>query len=145
MKQEDTKKLKDAKIKGNFWKYLSKAMVKLHVVLSPVDVASLLDKVILHELSHTRNAGKSLDVDEGSLATVRYGWKRCRELAQKGSRDHDQAAQFNADSIALCGSGMLLHLQVTWYYFMDDADGPIAIRFIKEGKEVKENGDVDKR
>ncbi|PKY00046.1 hypothetical protein P168DRAFT_285561 [Aspergillus campestris IBT 28561] len=110
--------------KSVFWKILSKGLVKMKAVLTPMDVASLLDKVILHELTHTRNAGESDDVDGPSFKTVKYTWKRCRELAREGPDDVQRESQVNADSIALAGS---------------------AIRFIKEGNEVKEDGSIVKR
>ncbi|KAJ5464868.1 uncharacterized protein N7458_000554 [Penicillium daleae] len=122
MKSKDTKSLRDAEAKGLFWRAISKGLSKAHTLLTPIDVISLLDKVVLHELTHTRVAGESLDVDGPSFLTVRYGWNRCRKLAQEGSDDRNRQAQVNADSIALCGS---------------------AIRYIKQGKQVKENGDVE--
>lgn len=108
MKSKDTKSLKDAEAKGLFWRAISKGLSKTHKLLTPIDVASLLDKVILHELSHTRIGGEALDVDGPSFKDVRYGWNRCRKLAQEGSDDRNRQAQVNADSIALCGSGMLV-------------------------------------
>ncbi|KAJ5216528.1 uncharacterized protein N7498_002935 [Penicillium cinerascens] len=122
MKSKDTKSLKEAEAKGLFWRAISKGLSKTHMLLTPIDVTSLLDKVILHELTHTRVGGESVDVDGPSFLTVRYGWNRCRKLAQEGSSDPSRQAQVNADSIALCGS---------------------AIRYIKEGKRVKKNGDVE--
>jgi hypothetical protein len=107
MKSVDTKSLKDAKTKAMFYQGVSKALSKMHTLLTPIDVDSLLDKVILHELSHTSVAGKSLDVDGPSILKIRYGWNRCRKLAQEGSDDVNRESQVNADSIALCGSGML--------------------------------------
>ncbi|KAJ5455566.1 uncharacterized protein N7458_003830 [Penicillium daleae] len=121
MKSVDTHSLKDAQPKALFWRAVSTSLSKMHTLLTPIDVDSLLDKVILHELTHTRVAGVAEDVDGPSFATVRYGWNRCRKLAQEGSDDPERESQVNADSIALCGS---------------------AIRFIKDGREVKENGDV---
>jgi hypothetical protein len=138
MKSVDTHSLKDAQPKALFWRAVSTSLSKMHTLLTPIDVDSLLDKVILHELTHTRVAGVAEDVDGSSFATVRYGWNRCRKLAQEGSDDLDRQSQVNADSIALCGSGMLA-LSVD---LVQDADAPIAIRFIKDGREVKENGDV---
>lgn len=138
MKSVDTNSVKDAQFKARFWQAVSKSLSKMHTLLTPIDVDSLLDKVILHELTHTRAGGEAVDVDGPSFAKVRYGWNRCRKLAQEGSDDLDRESQVNADSIALCGSGMLA-LSVD---LVQDADAPIAIRFIKGGREVKENGDV---
>jgi hypothetical protein len=107
MKWVDTKSFKDAQTKAMFYQGLSKGLSKIHTLLTPIDVDSLLDKVILHELSHTSVAGKSLDVDGPSILTVKYGWNRCRKLAQEGSGNFNRQSQVNADSIALLGSGML--------------------------------------
>lgn len=139
MKSVDTNTLKDAQKKARFYETVSKALSKMHTLLTPIDVDSLLDKVILHELTHTRPGGESLDVDGPSFLKVRYGWNRCRKLAQEGDSDHKRQSQVNADTIALAGSGML----ASFLDFSHDADEPIAIRFINEGKEVKENGDVE--
>lgn len=108
MKSKDTDSLRDAEAKGLFWRAVSKGLAKTHKLLTPIDVTSLLDKVILHELSHTRVGGEALDVDGPSFTSVRYGWNRCRKLAQEGSDDRERQGQVNADSIALCGSGMLV-------------------------------------
>lgn len=107
MKSVDTKSLKDAQTKAKLYQGISKALSKMHTLLTPIDVESLLDKVILHELSHTSVAGGSLDVDGPSILTIKYGWNRCRKLAQEGSDKLEREAQVNADSIALFGSGML--------------------------------------
>jgi hypothetical protein len=107
MKSVDTNNLKDAQTKAKVYQKVSKALSKMHTLLTPIDVESLLDKVTLHELSHTSIAGGSLDVDGPNFLTVRYGWNRCRKLAQEGSDDLKRESQVNADSIALCGSGML--------------------------------------
>lgn len=123
-------------------------ITKIHVLLRPIDSISLLDKVILHKLTHTRNGRNNLDVDAiGSLegwAVVKYGWHRCRELAQEGSSDKKREAQRNADSIALCGSGesrSSLYLLVGF----QGVDKSMAIRFINQGLVVSENGKVKHR
>lgn len=78
-----------------------------------IDATSVFDKVMLHELTHTRKGGNTDDVLLGGKPT--YGWKRCRELAQKGEGDPEEAAfgkpvtkkpQQNADSLALFGSAV---------------------------------------
>jgi hypothetical protein len=107
MKSVDTKDFEDAKMKAKIYQGVSSTLSKMHTLLTPIDVVSLLDKVILHELSHTRVAGESLDVDGPSILTVKYGWNRCRKLAQEGSGNFNRQSQVNADSIALLGSGML--------------------------------------
>jgi hypothetical protein len=139
MQNVDTDTMKDAQKKAKFYEKVSQRLAKMHTLLTPIDVESLLDKVILHELTHTRPGGQAEDVDGPGFLKVRYGWNRCRKLAQEGSSDPKRQSQVNADSIALAGSGMLHH----FLDFADNTDGPIAIRFINEGKEVKENGDVE--
>lgn len=119
MKRVETKSLQDAETKGLFYKAVSKGLTKLHALLTPIDVTSLLDKVILHEFTHTRVGGESFDVDGPSFLTIRYGWNRCRKLAQEGTNDLHQEPQVNADSIALCGSGMLAYLCNSWTMLTD--------------------------
>ena len=63
--------------KSQFYSVLSKRLVKMDTLRSPIDVMSLLDKVILHELMHTRSGGETRDVDPSTLFTVKYTWKRC--------------------------------------------------------------------
>ncbi|GME66162.1 hypothetical protein GTA08_BOTSDO07478 [Neofusicoccum parvum] len=85
--------------------------------LTPIDAISLFDKVLLHELTHTRSGGGTKDVGGGNplfFGGARYGWNQCKALAKKGvdSSAADQAPQRNADSIALLGSAMrFLHLE----------------------------------
>lgn len=72
-----------------------------------VDVLSLIDKVLLHELTHMKGAGSTLDV--GGIGG--YGWKNCRKLStvrtDVGAKRY--GPEKNADSIALFASGTLLH------------------------------------
>lgn len=103
----DIKNIHNVEKKSIFYNVLSKGLTKMHAFLTPIDVRSLLDKTILHELMHTRNGGQAMDVDaEGGLLRVRYRWKRCRELALEGPDDPKREAQVNADTIALAASGI---------------------------------------
>lgn len=51
-----------ARPKGQFWNTAAKAMSKYKVTLSPIDLYPMMDKVILHELTHTRAGGNTADV-----------------------------------------------------------------------------------
>ncbi|GME51410.1 hypothetical protein GTA08_BOTSDO07478 [Neofusicoccum parvum] len=77
---------------------------------TPIDAESLLDKVILHEMTHTRAGWMSRDVPGGMnllTARTRYGWKQCVELGKKGLPATDaKGAEKNADSIALLCSAI---------------------------------------
>ncbi|KAI1248074.1 hypothetical protein MGN70_010323 [Eutypa lata] len=67
------------------------------VAYTPIDLFQLFDKVLVHELSHTRRGGELDDVG----GFFGYGWKNCRQLsAQRG----DKSPHRNADTIALFGS-----------------------------------------
>lgn len=66
---------------------------------TPIDLMSLWDKSMLHEMMHTTPGGAMNDVDEASS----YGWKNCKGLALNGK------GVTNPDSWALFGSAM--------YYF----------------------------
>ena len=48
---------------------------------SPVDLLSGLEKVLLHEITHTVFGGETIDV--GGFSG--YGWKNCRKLSTTGS------------------------------------------------------------
>ncbi|KAI0513129.1 hypothetical protein F5B22DRAFT_273509 [Xylaria bambusicola] len=62
---------------------------------TPIDLLSLWDKCMLHEMMHTKLAG-SLDVD----GRKGYGWKNCKALAADGKGAN------NADSWALFASAL---------------------------------------
>lgn len=106
MRKDEIAGIRKLPKKSRVYDKLSTGLVKMDTLLSPIDVLSNLDKVILHELTHTRNGGESKDVDDSNLLTVRYAWKRCRKLAKEGPTQITRQAQNNADSIALAGSGM---------------------------------------
>jgi hypothetical protein len=84
----------------------------------------LLDKVLLHEMTHGRAAFRRFDDDEGELVeglkdvlvpggflgldlvkTAAYGWSKAKRLAAKGGRlGEPTGADNNADTLALFGS-----------------------------------------
>jgi len=85
-----------------------------------LDVFSLLDKVLLHEMTHGRMAFTTADTareEQWGLDDVRtpgfsiipipaYGWTRAMKLARKGEDlGREKAADHNSDSLALFGSG----------------------------------------
>ncbi|KAI0811451.1 hypothetical protein GGR55DRAFT_695077 [Xylaria sp. FL0064] len=63
---------------------------------TPIDLMSLWDKCMLHEMMHTKPGGSKDDVDEW----FGYGWKNCKALAT------GVESQRNADSYALFGSAL---------------------------------------
>ncbi|SMY20775.1 unnamed protein product [Zymoseptoria tritici ST99CH_1A5] len=81
--------------------------------LAPVDAYGLLEKVILHELTHTLAGGKSDDVSlsmiQGGLpfAGVAYGWRAATNLVEQQATG-DRSPTKNADSLALFASGVRL-------------------------------------
>lgn len=96
---------KDVSNKAYYIEKLANVLVDYDIILTPIDIESILDKLIFHEMTHTSLAGFSKDIDEGSLLKVRYGWKRCRALAKEGDTSMTRQGQHNADSIALAGFG----------------------------------------
>jgi hypothetical protein len=131
---------KDLNKKARFVEYLANKAVAQDIVLSPIDLESILDKVILHEMTHTVVGGASRDIDEGNLLKVRYGWKRCRALAKEGDTSKTRMGQENADSIALAafgkfalGSFYIVYLNVS-----------TAIKLSEEGIQVREDGTLTK-
>ncbi|RDL33023.1 uncharacterized protein BP5553_08462 [Venustampulla echinocandica] len=63
---------------------------------TPIDLMSLWDKCMLHEMMHTKPGGSKQDV--GGVSG--YGWKNCKGLGQSGTGVN------NADSWALFGSAL---------------------------------------
>jgi hypothetical protein len=63
---------------------------------TPIDLMSLWDKCMLHEMMHTMPAGPKNDVGGADG----YGWKNCRKLSTKPD------ALLNADSFAIFGSAL---------------------------------------
>ncbi|OBT84547.1 hypothetical protein VE02_06807 [Pseudogymnoascus sp. 03VT05] len=100
---------------------------------TPIDLLSLFDKVVVHELTHTRHGGKTfdspVDVNAGSgvaFSNVAYGWKNCRKIStnlpDNGGPDYGKPMN-NADSYGLFASG---------------------VRVIGAGGSIDENGKVTK-
>jgi hypothetical protein len=57
---------------------------------TPMDALSQLDLTVLHELTHTRAAGESLDVEPGGVSgllgfTGPYGWKNVVKLKKSNN------------------------------------------------------------
>lgn len=71
MRKDEIESALEVPRKSQFYSALSKRLVKMDTLSSPIDVMSLLDKVILHELMHTRNGGEARDVDPSTLLTVK--------------------------------------------------------------------------
>lgn len=93
-------------------------------MLTAEDAFALLDKVLLHEMTHGRSVYMTPDQDEevdqeglidattsggwlglGILKASAYGWHNCLSLAKRGDRlGGINAADNNADTLALFGS-----------------------------------------
>ncbi|KAK4503189.1 hypothetical protein PRZ48_006617 [Zasmidium cellare] len=84
----------------------------------PIDTVNLLDKVLLHEFTHTVAGGRTLDVNwpDNEMFGKAYGWSSCKELAKSGQ----VGADYNADTLALFGSGIRLLKQEPPAYITDD-------------------------
>ncbi|KAI8630264.1 hypothetical protein F5Y19DRAFT_474652 [Xylariaceae sp. FL1651] len=63
---------------------------------TPIDLMSLWDKCMLHEMMHTKPGGQKKDVG----GWTGYGWKNCKALST------DSESLNNADSYALFGSAL---------------------------------------
>ncbi|KAL2069757.1 hypothetical protein VTL71DRAFT_14436 [Oculimacula yallundae] len=78
-----------------------------------IDLLSLFDKVVVHELTHTRHGGKTVDVAmDGRAITfnnVAYGWRNCKKIStnlpDNDGRDELKPMN-NADSYAIFASGV---------------------------------------
>lgn len=70
---------------------------------TPVDLIMLFDKVMLHELTHTRAGTETIDVGGRSG----YGWKNCRALSTVVTNPTTKTygPEKNADSYAIFASG----------------------------------------
>ncbi|KAF2271436.1 uncharacterized protein EI97DRAFT_437866 [Westerdykella ornata] len=94
------------------------AKISLPVISSmaytPIDMFQVFDKVILHELTHTTQAGDPKPAED--MQPNPYGWKNCKEWARKfveSKGDFDRPPDFkdpqnNSDSIALLCSAIEL-------------------------------------
>ncbi|KAF2111176.1 hypothetical protein BDV96DRAFT_188696 [Lophiotrema nucula] len=76
---------------------------------TPIDAFHLFDKVLLHELTHTYQFGRAIDMGNPGSP---YGWKNCKGLANifmaTGGTDNNLDPQWNSDSIALLCSAIQL-------------------------------------
>lgn len=136
MKEEEFKLIDDTipqdERKRIWTRDMAKKMRDKDTILTEIDLLSLFDKVILHEMTHTLPGGVTDDVSLAqsyrtsalkilinlqvgmsttpvigpllSLKNVNYGWKRCKALAEKGQGGANMPAR-NADSLALVASG----------------------------------------
>lgn len=131
---------KDLNKKAKTVEFLANFAVNHDFVLTPIDIESILDKVILHEMTHTIVGGESTDIDESSVLKIRYGWKRCRDLAKEGDTTKTRQGQQNADSIALAAFGKfaLGNFCVVYLNFST------AIKLSDEGILVHEDGTLTK-
>ncbi|KAH7048439.1 hypothetical protein B0J12DRAFT_741170 [Macrophomina phaseolina] len=118
---------KDVRVKTRLAKWVI-PLVEKGWWLTPFDATNLLDKVMLHELTHTIAGGETEDVSDGFELDLpfraAYGWKDAKRLAkmkQGPPRKETERADNNADTLALFGS---------------------AIRFLNEdpAKYVQDNG-----
>ncbi|KAI9673620.1 MAG: hypothetical protein M1817_002257 [Caeruleum heppii] len=82
---------------------------------TPVDLFSLFDKVIIHELTHTRSAGQTWDslMDPNGkyeLDNLAYGFKNCHAIRDRrtgeGDFEDSELPQNNADTYAIFASGV---------------------------------------
>ncbi|QIX01858.1 hypothetical protein AMS68_007375 [Peltaster fructicola] len=112
--------------------------------LTPIDALTLLDKVLLHELTHTDAGGSTNDcspeistldvVNQLQYAGKAYGWLRAKFLAGHAKAGHADSAQNNADSLALFASGVRLRQLVPARYITDAgavvSANPLHTRFV---------------
>lgn len=100
---------------------------------TPVDAINLLDKVLLHEFTHTHACGRLADVSVSqyrpSTSLLRadrskvtmpiggaptfgkaYGWNAATTLARQQDNDLQKSPLRNSDTFALFASGMSTHL-----------------------------------
>ncbi|KAI9680653.1 MAG: hypothetical protein M1817_004093 [Caeruleum heppii] len=106
--------------------------VRIILGYTKMDIYSLFDKVIIHELTHTRSGGETwdslMDPNGGEgLKNTAYGFKNCKEIRARhavvGDSVLPNTPQNNADTFALFASG---------------------VRLINAGGAVDENGKVTK-
>jgi len=103
---------------------------------TPIDLMSLWDKCMLHEMMHTKPGGTKDDV--GGFSG--YGWKNCKAMANDKGKN-------NADSYALFGSAMFYASQGSPV----DADGKFTASALKSnskrwlGGRVAQGIDIVKR
>ncbi|XMA10225.1 hypothetical protein WAI453_003016 [Rhynchosporium graminicola] len=66
---------------ADYWKKVGESFVEklAYLKYTPIDVYSLFDKVVLHELTHASRVFRTVDVNNGD--GLAYGWKKCRALS----------------------------------------------------------------
>ncbi|KAI0883960.1 uncharacterized protein GGS22DRAFT_195095 [Annulohypoxylon maeteangense] len=74
---------------------LDKLITKM--LYRPIDLLTLWDKCMLHEMMHTKAGGLKDDVNGFSG----YGWKNCKKISTEADKCFD-----NADSFAILGSAL---------------------------------------
>ncbi|KAI1394927.1 hypothetical protein F4819DRAFT_227746 [Hypoxylon fuscum] len=67
------------------------------VLYRPIDLLTLWDKCMLHEMTHTKAGGSKKDINNFSG----YGWKNCKKISTEADKCFD-----NADSFAILGSAL---------------------------------------
>ncbi|KAI9874141.1 MAG: hypothetical protein M1830_010145 [Pleopsidium flavum] len=111
-------------------------------VLTPIDLFSLFDKVIIHEVSelaavilpltHTRSGGQTVDVrmdphGSGKYPNLAYGFKHCKTISDRrfmvDGIGLEETPHYNADTFAIFASG---------------------VRLINNGGSVDDNGKITK-
>ncbi|KAF2422623.1 hypothetical protein EJ08DRAFT_653099 [Tothia fuscella] len=108
LKRQSTK----FKISKDLFNFKATAMklampVTAKTIFSPIDSVSLLDKVILHELTHAARAGVSIDIrTDLTFFRKAYGWKECGRITEEPRLAGEfNSPQRNADSLALFALG----------------------------------------
>ncbi|KAI9678287.1 MAG: hypothetical protein M1817_006232 [Caeruleum heppii] len=100
------------KIKSLSAQILDRAVTRF--AYTPIDLFSLFDKVIIHELTHTRSGGGARDVNMNGLTDGKkaYGFKKCRDISGRESREGEFIPETvphnNADTFAIFASGVRL-------------------------------------
>ncbi|KAI1456288.1 hypothetical protein F4805DRAFT_433116 [Annulohypoxylon moriforme] len=89
-----------AQLPTSFWSKMVSNLVTFtaKIFYTPIDAVLLADRVLLHELTHTKVGG---DTDDVGNFFQSYGWKNCRKLSTVRG---ENGADNNADSWALYGS-----------------------------------------
>ncbi|KAF2722593.1 hypothetical protein K431DRAFT_311582 [Polychaeton citri CBS 116435] len=91
---------------------------------TPIDAINLLDKVLLHEFTHTHACGGLRDVvmakGGAPFFGVAYGWNAATTLARQDNAGLDNTPARNSDSYALFASGVRLLSKQPPVYIADD-------------------------
>ncbi|KAI0376471.1 hypothetical protein F5Y04DRAFT_285911 [Hypomontagnella monticulosa] len=79
---------------------LDKLLTKM--IYRPIDLLSLWDKCMLHEMMHTKPGSSKKDIEGFSG----YGWKNCKKISTEADKCFD-----NADSFAILASALYWKIQ----------------------------------